>query len=198
MSQRTANIERKTKETEITLELNIDGKGNYDIETPIGFLTHMLEGFSKWGTFDLKMRASGDIEVDQHHSVEDIGIVLGQAFDSALGDRKGINRAGFFALPMDEPLAIAAVDISGRPYLNFECAFKRRMCGGLDTDLIEDLFRGLANSLKATIAIKVPDGRSDHHKVEAVFKAFGKTMRMACSKDPKMIEDIPSTKGVID
>ena len=195
---RTAKIERKTKETRISMELNIDGNGNYEIETPIGFLTHMLEGFSKWGTFDLKMRAAGDIEVDQHHTVEDIGIVLGQAFDQALGDRKGINRAGFFALPMDEALAIVAVDISGRPYLNFECEFKRRECGGLDTDLIQDLFQGFANSLKATIAVKVPDGRSDHHKLEAVFKAFGKAMRMACSKDPKMIGDIPSTKGVID
>jgi imidazoleglycerol-phosphate dehydratase len=195
---RTAVVERKTKETQISAELNIDGNGKYEIETPIGFLTHMLEGFSKWGTLDLKMQAKGDVEVDQHHTVEDIGIVLGQAFDQALGDRKGINRAGFFAFPMDETLAIVAVDISGRPYLQFDCGFKRRMCGGLDTDLIEDLFQGFANNLKATLSIKVPDGRSDHHKVEAIFKAFGRAMRMACSKDPKMIEDIPSTKGVID
>ena len=195
---RTASIERKTKETEISLKLNIDGNGKYQIETPIGFLTHMLEGFSKWGTFDLKMQATGDIEVDQHHTVEDIGIVLGQAFDQALDDRKGINRAGFFALPMDEALAIVAIDISGRPYLQFDCEFKRRLCGELDTDLLQDLFQAFANSLKATMAVKVPDGRSDHHKIEAIFKAFGKAMRMACSKDPKMIEDIPSTKGVID
>lgn len=195
---RTAVVERKTKETRISIELNIDGKGEYEIETPIGFLSHMLEAFSRWSQFDIKLKATGDIEVDQHHTVEDIGIVLGQAFDKALRDRKGINRAGFFAFPMDEALAIFALDISGRPYLQFDCPFSRRMCGGLDMDLIEDLFQGFTNNLKATVSIKVPDGRSDHHKVEAVFKAFGRAMRMACSQDPNMIEYIPSTKGVID
>ncbi len=195
---RTATVERKTKETEISLELNIDGKGDYSIDTPIGFLTHMLEGFAKWGTFDMDIKVKGDVEVDQHHTVEDTGIVLGQAFDKALGERRGINRAGFFAYPMDETLAIVAVDISGRPFLQFDCGFKRQMCGGLDTDLLEDFFQAFANSLKATISIKVPDGRSDHHKVEAIFKAFARAMRMACSVDPRMIDEIPSTKGVID
>jgi imidazoleglycerol-phosphate dehydratase len=195
---REAVIERKTKETEITLKLGVDGKGEYEIDTPIDFLTHMLEGFSRWGRFDIQLKATGDIEVDQHHTVEDIGIVLGKAFDQALDERKGINRAGFFAFPMDETLAIVAVDIGGRPYLQFDCPFKRQMCGGLDTDLLEDFFQAFASNLKATVAIKVPNGRSDHHKVEAIFKAFARAMRMACSQDPTMIEDIPSTKGVID
>jgi imidazoleglycerol-phosphate dehydratase len=194
---RKAQLERNTKETQITIELNLDGKGRYEIDTPIPFLTHMLESFARFGAFDLKMAVAGDIEVDQHHTIEDCGIALGQAFDKALGNRKGINRAGFFALPMDEALAIIAVDIGGRPYLQYNLKFKRQMCGGLDTDCLEDLFQGFASALKANIAIRVPTGRSDHHKIEAVFKAFGKAMRMATSKDPRMKECIPSVKGVI-
>ena len=193
---RKVQLERNTKETQITIELNLDGKGRYEIVTPIPMFTHMLESFARFGAFDLKMAVAGDIEVDQHHTIEDCGIALGQAFDKALGDRKGINRAGFFALPMDEALAIIAVDIGGRPYLQYDLNFKRQMCGGLDTDCLEDLFQGFASALKANVAIRVSTGRSDHHKIEAVFKAFGKAMRMATSKDPRMKECIPSVKGV--
>ena len=195
---RKARIKRKTRETHILLALNIDGKGEFNVATGIGFLDHMLESFSRHGLFDLKINAAGDVEVDQHHLVEDCGIVLGQAFKKALGQKKGINRAGFFVYPMDEALAIVAVDLGGRPYLQYEAKFKRRFCGELDTDLLEDFFQGFASSLAANVVIRLPHGRSDHHKIEALFKAFGKAMSMACSKDPRLIEDIPSTKGMIE
>ncbi len=194
---RKAKIERKTKETQITLDLKIEGSGKYEIENPIGFLTHVLENFSKHGLFDIKMKAKGDLEVDQHHLVEDCGIVLGQAFKKALGDKKGINRAGYFVYPMDEALAVLAIDISGRPYLQFDVKFKRRFCGDLDTDLLEDFFQGFATGLSANVVVRMPYGRNDHHKIEAIFKAFGKAMKMACSKDKKAKESIPSTKGLI-
>ncbi len=195
---RRARIERKTKETNISVSLDIDGKGEYEIMTPIPFFTVMLESFSKHGLFNISMRVEGDIEVDQHHTVEDCGIVLGSAFKKALGDKRGINRAGYFAFPMDESLAIVAVDISGRPYVKFSAKFRRRFCGDLDTDVIEEFFYGFSISLGANISVQVPYGRSDHHKTEAIFKAFGKAMKMACSKDPKAADSIPSTKGVID
>ena len=195
---RIAIIKRKTKETDITVELNIDGKGKSSTDTPIGFFNHMLQAFSKHGLFDLSISAKGDLEVDQHHTVEDCGIVLGQAFKKALGDKKGINRAGYFVFPMDEALAVVAVDIAGRPYLQFDAKFKRRYCGELDTDLLEDFFNGFAVSVGANIAVRMPYGRSDHHKIEAVFKAFAKAMKMACSTDPRAIKDIPSTKGMIE
>lgn len=195
---RTATVERKTKETGITVELNIDGKGKSSIDTPIGFFNHMLGAFSKHGLFDLKIKAKGDLEVDQHHTIEDCGTVIGQAFKKALGDKKGINRAGYFAFPMDEALAVVAVDIAGRPYLQFDAEFKRRYCGELDTDLLEDFFYGFAVSMGANIAVRMPYGRSDHHKIEAIFKAFAKAMKMACSTDPRAIKDIPSTKGMIE
>jgi imidazoleglycerol-phosphate dehydratase len=194
---RKAKIERKTKETQITLDLKIEGSGKYNIENPIGFLTHVLENFAKHGLFDIKMKAKGDLEVDQHHLVEDCGIVLGQAFKKALGDKKGINRAGYFVYPMDEALAVLAIDISGRPYLQFDVKFKRRFCGDLDTDLLEDFFQGFATGLNANVVVRMPYGRNDHHKIEAIFKAFGKAMKMACSKDKKAKESIPSTKGLI-
>lgn len=194
---RTAKLERKTKETEIEIELNIDGKGKYDIQTPIGFLTHMLETFSKHGLFDIKMKIKGDVEVDQHHTIEDCGIVLGQAFKKALGDKKGISRTGYFVFPMDEALAVVAIDISNRPYLQFEAEFMRRFCGDMDTDLVEDFFSGFATNLGANVVVRMPYGRSDHHKIEAIFKAFARATKMACSRDPRMMEDIPSTKGVI-
>jgi len=195
---RTARIERKTRETDISIELNIDGKGSHDIKTPIGFLGHLLESFSKHGLFDIKMSIKGDLEVDQHHLIEDSGIVLGKAFKKALGDKKGINRAGYFVYPMDDALAVVAIDIGGRPYLQFEVKFKRRFCGEFDTDLLEDFFYGFSVNLGANIVVRMPYGRSDHHKIEATFKAFSKAMKMACSKDPRLIEDIPSTKGLID
>jgi imidazoleglycerol-phosphate dehydratase len=193
---RQAKIERTTKETSIACELNIDRFKECGIKTEIGFLSHMLAAFAKSGSFALKMKARGDLEVDQHHTVEDIGIVLGKAFSEALGDKKGINRAGYFVYPMDEALAVVAVDISGRPYLQFDAGFRRRFCGGLDTDTLEDFFRGFANGLQGNVVVRMPYGRSDHHKIESIFKAFGKAMEMAVTKN-KRVRGIPSTKGVI-
>ena len=195
---RTSKIERNTKETTITIELNIDGTGEYQIESKIGFFNHMLESFSKHGLFDIKLKADGDLHIDQHHLVEDVGIVLGQVFKKALGDKKGINRAGYFVYPMDEALAVVAIDIGGRPFLQFDAEFKRRLCGELDTDLLEDFFSGCAINLGANVVVRMPYGRSDHHKIEAIFKAFAKAMKMACSTDPRAIENIPSTKGMIE
>lgn len=195
---RTAKINRKTKETGIKIKLNIDGRGKYKIKTPIGFFTHMLEAFAKHGLFNVEIDANGDMEVDQHHTVEDVGIVLGQAFREALGDKKGINRAGYFIYPMDEALAIVALDISGRPYLKFDAKFKRRFCGELDTDLLEDFFYGFSVGLGANLALQIEHGRSDHHKIEALFKAFAKSMKTACSKDKRAANELPSTKGLIE
>ncbi len=194
---RKAIINRSTNETGVSAKLKIDGTGIYEIEAQLGFLTHMLCTFTKAGAFDLKMKIEGDLKVDQHHTIEDAGIVLGQAFKKALGDKKGINRAGYFVYPMDEALAVVAVDISGRPYLQFDARFKRRFCGDLDTDLLEDFFYGFASNLGANVVVRMPYGRSDHHKVEAIFKAFGKAMKTACSVDKRMVDEIPSTKGVI-
>jgi imidazoleglycerol-phosphate dehydratase len=198
LKMRTAKIQRETNETNISIDLNIDGKGKYNIQTPIGFLTHSLESFAKHGLFDITLTADGDLHVDQHHLVEDCGIVLGQAFKKALGEKKGINRAGYFVYPMDEALAVVAVDIGGRPYLQFDAEFKRRHCGNLDTDLLEDFFQGFAVNLGANVVVRMLYGRSDHHKIEATFKAFAKSMKMACSIDPRASENIPSTKGTID
>ncbi len=195
---RTTAIKRQTNETNISIHLNIDGKGEHDIQIPIGFFTHTLESFAKHGLFDITITANGDLHVDQHHLVEDCGIVLGQAFKQALGDKKGINRAGYFVYPMDEALAVVAVDIGGRPFLQFEADFKRRFCGELDTDLLEHFFQGFAMGLGANVVVRMPYGRSDHHKIEATFKAFAKAMKMACSTDPRAIENIPSTKGMIE
>ena len=195
---RKIRFSRKTKETEITIALDLDGKGDSDVQTPIGFFNHMMESFVKHGMFNLKLDAGGDLHVDQHHLLEDCGIVVGQAFRRALGEARGINRTGFFVFPMDESLAIVAVDIGGRPFLQFKASFKRRLCGEMDTDILEDFFYAFSVHLGANIVIRVPEGRSDHHKLEAVFKAFGKALRMACSKDSRDIENIPSLKGVID
>jgi imidazoleglycerol-phosphate dehydratase len=194
---RKAKIERVTKETEIKLILNLDGKGRSEIRMDIGFLKHMLESFAKHGLFDIEMEVKGDLEVDQHHTVEDIGISLGQAFKKALGNKKGINRSGCFVYPMDDSLAVVAIDLGGRPYLKYEAKFRRRFCGDLDTDLIEDFFKGFADNVLANIHILMPYGRNDHHKIESIFKAFAKAMKIACSKDPRLKNSIPSTKGVI-
>ncbi|MBD3287630.1 imidazoleglycerol-phosphate dehydratase HisB [candidate division KSB1 bacterium] len=194
---RKAEIVRNTNETQISVELDLDGRGKYGIDTPVGFFNHMLESFAKHGLFDLKITARGDLEVDQHHLVEDCGIVLGQAFKKTLGDKKGINRAGYFVYPMDEALAVVAVDLGGRPYLQYDTKFARRFCGDLDTDLLEDFFHGFSVNALANVVVRMPYGRSDHHKIEAVFKAFAKSMKMACSRDPRAIEHIPSTKGMI-
>lgn len=190
-------IKRKTKETDIKIGLNIDGKGKGDIAVPIPFLNHLLESFAKHGLFDLKIKASGDMEMDQHHTVEDIGICLGEAFKKALGEKKGINRAGYFVFPLDESLAVAAVDISGRAFLNFDCGFEKEKIGDLDSDLIKEFFWGFARSCQVSLHIKALYGENDHHKAESVFKAFGKAMKTACSKDKRILKELPSTKGLI-
>lgn len=194
---RTAKIQRNTKETRIGAELRIEGKGRYDVSTGIRFLDHMLELFTKHGGFDLKLRADGDLDVDQHHTVEDAGIVLGKLFAEALGDRKGINRAGYFVQPMDETLAVVAVDLGGRPALVYKDLVKVRLVGDLQTELVHDFFDGLANNLGANIHVKVMYGRSNHHKIEAVFKCFARAMKYACSKDARLKDQLPSTKGLL-
>ena len=195
--KRKANLTRKTKETDISLSLNIDGKGKAGIAAPINFFNHMLEIFAKNAQVDLNIKASGDIAVDQHHIIEDIGIVLGQALKQALGDKKGINRAGFFAYPMDESLSVVAIDIASRPNLVYKAAFTRRFIGDFDADLLEDFFKAFVDNAGITLHVVMEYGRNDHHKIESIFKAFGKAMKMAVAKDKRMLKDIPSTKGVL-
>lgn len=195
--QRKTFFKRKTKETDIEVSLNIDGKGKADILTQIPFFNHLLDNFSRHGLFDLKIQARGDIEIDQHHTVEDIGICLGEAFLAALEDKKGINRSGYFVFPLDEALSVVSVDISGRTYLNFDCKFQKEKIGDLDSDLIKEFFWGFVRGLKATCHVKVLYGENDHHKAESVFKAFGKAMKTACSKDKRILKELPSTKGLI-
>lgn len=194
---RKTSFQRKTKETDVRIELNIDGKGKTNISAPIPFLSHLLDNFAKHGLFDLKIKAKGDIEIDQHHTVEDIGIVLGEAFKKALGDKKGINRSGYFVFPLDEALSVVAVDISGRAFLNFDCKFKKNKIGDLDSDLIKEFFWGLVRHLEATLHIRVLYGENDHHKAESIFKAFGKAMKVACSREKRILKELPSTKGII-
>ena len=194
---RKSENKRKTKETSVEISLDIDGKGKYKIDTPIKFLNHMLELFSKHGAFDLGIKAKGDVEVDQHHLVEDIGIALGESFKEGLGEKKGINRSGYFVMPMDESLAIVAIDIGGRPYLRFDAEFSDKIVGDLKTELVQDLFQGFANKLEANIHVRLPYGRTDHHRMEAIFKCFAKALAMACSTNPKVKGSIPSTKGKI-
>jgi imidazoleglycerol-phosphate dehydratase len=191
---RTAKIERKTKETEIVINLNIDGEGGGKIKSPIGFLTHVLESFAKHGQFDIDADIKGDLGVDQHHTVEDTGIVLGKAFKDALKDMKGINRAGYFVFPMDESLSVIAVDIGGRSFLKFDVQFKSEKIGDLQSDLIKEFFKGFADSLGASIHIRLLYGENDHHKAESLFKAFAKAMMIACYKVGK---GLPTTKGRI-
>jgi len=194
---RKASIQRDTKETQIRGSLTIEGRGTYDISTGIRFFDHMLELFTKHGGFNLKLIASGDLDVDQHHTVEDVGIVLGQLFAKALGDRRGINRAGYFVQPMDETLAVVAVDLGGRPALVYKDLVKTRMVGDLQTELVEDFFGGFVNHAGANLHVKVLYGRSNHHKIEAIFKCFARAMRYACSKDARLKTQLPSTKGLL-
>ena len=194
---RTATIRRETKETQIQGRLAIEGRGRYEISTGIRFLDHMLELFAKHGGFDLKLEATGDLDVDQHHLVEDTGIVLGQLFAKALGDRRGINRAGYFVIPMDETLAVVALDLSGRPALVYKDLVKTRLVGDLQSELMEDFFGGFATQAGANVHVKVLYGRSNHHKLEAVFKCFAKALRFACSKDKRLAGQLPSTKGLL-
>ena len=197
MKVRKASVERITKETQIRGSLTIDGQGTYQISTGIRFFDHMLELFAKHGGFDLKLKATGDLDVDQHHTVEDVGIALGQLFAKALGDRKGINRAGYFVLPMDETLAVVAVDLGGRPALVYQDRVRVRLVGDLQTELVEDFFGGFVNHAGANLHAKVLYGRSNHHKIEAIFKCFARAMRYACSTDQRLKDQLPSTKGLL-
>jgi imidazoleglycerol-phosphate dehydratase len=194
---REAAIERNTKETQISAELRIEGTGIYQISTGIRFLDHMLELFTKHGAFDLKLKATGDLDVDQHHTVEDTGIVLGDLFAKALGDRIGINRAGYFVQTMDESLAVVAVDLGGRPALVYDQQVDVVHVGDLQTELLEDFFDGFANHAGANLHAKIFYGRSNHHKIEAIFKGFARSMRYACSTDERLKDQLPSTKGLL-
>lgn len=194
---RTAEINRITRETQIQGSLSIDGSGSYEVTTGVRFLDHMLELFTKHGGFDLTLRATGDLDVDQHHTVEDVGIVLGQLFNQALGDRKGINRAGYFVQSMDETLAVIAVDLGGRPYLVLDAKVKTRLVGDLQSELLEDFFHGFTVHALANLHLKTMYGRSNHHKVEALFKGFARAMRFACSTDERLKDQLPSTKGLL-
>jgi imidazoleglycerol-phosphate dehydratase len=194
---REATIERNTKETQITGRLEIDGSGRYEISTGIRFLDHMLELFSKHGAFDLTLKATGDLDVDQHHTVEDVGIVLGQAFDKALGSKRGILRAGYFLMPMDETMGMAAVDFCGRTAAVVDTKVRTRLVGDLQSELVPDFFEGFARGARANVHARVLYGRSSHHKIEALFKAFARALRAACWRDPQMERLLPSTKGVL-
>jgi len=194
---RSATVERITRETQIRGSLKIEGKGRYTISTQVRFLDHMLELFAKHGGFDLTIDARGDMDVDQHHTVEDVGIVLGQLFSKALGDRKGINRAGYFVLPMDETLAVVAVDLGGRPYLVYEDKVKTRLVGDLQSELLEDFFHGFTTHAGANLHAKIMHGRSNHHQVEAIFKCWARAVRYACPTDARLKDQLPSTKGLL-
>ena len=194
---RRAVIDRRTTETQIALAIALDGKGKYAVRTGIRFLDHMMELFARHGGFDLRIDATGDLDVDQHHTVEDLGIALGEAISKALGDRKGINRAGYFVMPMDETLAVAAVDLSGRPHAVVNLAVKVGRVGDLQTELVHDFFEGFAIGARANVHVKVLYGRSSHHQIEAIFKAFARALRVACSRDRQLGRMLPSTKGLL-
>jgi len=195
--RRAAAFNRRTTETQIGGRLVIDGEGRYDISTGIRFLDHMLELFARHGGFDLTLHATGDLDVDQHHTVEDVGITLGEAVLKALGTRKGINRAGYFVMPMDETLAVAAVDLSGRPHAVIDLKLRVRRVGDMQSELIPDFFDGFASAARANVHATVLYGRSSHHHVEAVFKAFARALRVACAKDARLAKMLPSTKGLL-
>lgn len=194
---RTAQLHRKTTETDIRVRLNLDGRGNAEIATGIPFLDHMLTLVARHGAMDLKLIARGDLDVDQHHTVEDAGIVLGEAVRKALGSKRGILRAGYFLMPMDETLASAAIDFSGRPHLVCKWKFSAKHVGGLQVELLEDFFGGFAQAAQANVHLRLHYGRSSHHQVEAVFKAFARALRFAATRDPQLKRVLPSTKGLI-
>ena len=197
MTTRRAVIDRRTKETAIELALTLDGTGQYHVSTGIRFLDHMLELFARHGGFTLRVKATGDLDVDQHHTVEDLGIALGEAVSGALGNRRGINRAGYFVMPMDETLAVAAVDLGGRPHAVVDLKKPALLVGDLQTELVHDFFEGFAIGARANVHVKVLYGRSSHHKIEAVFKAFARALRVAASKDRRLAKMLPSTKGLL-
>lgn len=194
MNKRISKISRNTTETQISVEVNLDGTGKYQIETGIGFFNHMLELFAKHSLIDLKIKAKGDLQVDEHHTVEDVGIVLGEAINKALGDKKGIERYGF-TVPMDESLAEVVIDLGGRPYLVWNAKFKREKIGDMSTELFEDFFRAVADNSGANIHVNLKYGRNEHHMAEAIFKAFAKAIKFAITKDPRIKNLLPTTKG---
>ena len=194
---RVATIERNTLETKISLRLNVDGTGQYNVSTGIRFFDHMLESFARHGGFDLELKCVGDLDVDQHHTVEDVGIALGEAFAEALGDKRGILRAGYFVMAMDETLAVCAVDLSGRVACVVDDQVNVPVVGDLQSELVTDFFDGFARGSKANVHVKTMYGRSNHHKIEAIFKAFARAMRGACSRDERMRDLLPSTKGLL-
>jgi imidazoleglycerol-phosphate dehydratase len=196
-SVRTGTVKRDTTETQIALKLVVDGQGVYKVSTGIRFFDHMLELFTRHGAFDLELKCDGDLDVDQHHTVEDVGIALGEAFNKALGDKRGILRAGYFVMPMDETLAIAAVDLSGRAAFAVDTKVRTRLVGDLQTELVTDFFEGFARGARANVHVKTMYGRSNHHKIEAIFKAFARALRVACSRDKQLGEMLPSTKGLL-
>ena len=190
-------MNRHTKETRIAGRLRLDGRGRYRVSTGVRFLDHMLELFARHGGFDLDLDARGDLDVDQHHTVEDVGIVLGQLFSTALGGRRGINRAGYFLMPMDEALAVVALDLGGRPALVYRDRVRVRYVGDLQAELLEDFFGAFANHAGANLHVRVLEGRSNHHKVEAIFKCFARALKYACSRDRSLRGQLPSTKGLL-
>ena len=190
-------IDRRTAETRIAIAINLDGRGTYDVRTGIRFLDHMLELVARHGAFDLRITAAGDLDVDQHHTVEDVGIALGEAVLRALGNKRGINRAGYFVMPMDETLAVAAIDFGGRPHTVVDLKVNVTTVGDLQAELVHDFFDGFAMASRANVHLKVLYGRSNHHKIEAVFKAFGRALRVACAKDKRLAKMLPSTKGLL-
>ncbi len=194
---RRALINRRTAETVITIRLGIEGRGRYAISTGIRFLDHMLELVARHGAFDLQIDAVGDLDVDQHHTVEDVGIALGEAVAKAIGSRRGINRAGYFVMPMDETLGVAAIDLGGRPHAVVDLRLRVQRVGDLQSELVQDFFEGFAQGARANVHLKVLYGRSSHHQVEALFKAFARALRVACDKDPRLAKQLPSTKGLL-
>jgi imidazoleglycerol-phosphate dehydratase len=194
---RRGTVKRDTTETQIALKLVVDGQGVYNVSTGIRFFDHMLELFTRHGGFDLTLKCTGDLDVDQHHTVEDVGIALGEAFGKALGNKKGIMRAGYFVMAMDETLAVAAVDLSGRVAYVVDDKVKVRLVGDFQSELLADFFDGFARGAKANVHVKTMYGRSNHHKIEAIFKAFARALRGACSLDERMREMLPSTKGLL-
>ena len=191
---RTATITRTTKETDIAMTLSLDGSGKSKISTGIGFFDHMLDGFTRHGLFDMKLSVKGDLYVDSHHTIEDTGIVLGHAIAEALGDKAGIKRYGYFILPMDETLALGAVDLSGRPYLNFQAEFTVPFLGTMDTEMVREFFYAVSYSAAMNLHLKILDAGNNHHMAEALFKAFGKALDLAVSEEPR-ISEVWSTKG---
>jgi len=194
---RTAQIQRHTRETQISLRLNLDGRGKSDISTGLPFFNHMLDLVTRHGGFDLKLKVTGDLDVDQHHTVEDVGIAFGEAVTSALGNKRGINRAGYFLMPMDETLAVVAIDIGGRSFCVVNAKFSQARVGDFQTELIEDFFQGFAQSARANVHLRLLYGRSTHHQVEALFKAFARALRFAVSRDRRLRDVLPSTKELL-